>query len=165
MSKVVGLIKGLSSDVVAFAVIFVAVAAYGLYRGKESLVSLLISIYLGMAAYNTSAFLKSFLILKQNNTQVFFSHLIVYLVLVIIINLVISRIIGATFVMSKMRNWLDIALLSIAVVASFVVIAFNTLSLSLAYSPNLLSASLLASGTALLWTLIASFVIVFFAGR
>ena len=69
-----GIFRGLSSDVVAMAVIFLAVMAYGLYRGKESLVSLLLSLYIGMTAYNSSAFLKSLIFFKQNNTQIFFPY-------------------------------------------------------------------------------------------
>ena len=159
------LIKNLSSDVVAIAVIIIAVVSYGLYRGKENLVSLLVSLYIGMVAYTSSPFLKSLLFFKQNNTQVFFSKLIVYLILVVVINIVMNRVISPSFAMTRARNYIEIALLAIAVSASAIVIAFNTLSLSLAYTPSLISGNILASSTALFSTLISSLVIIFFCGR
>lgn len=165
MTKIIGFTRGLSSDIVAFAVIFVAVMSYGLYRGKESLVSLIISLYLGVAAYSSSAFLKSLLFFKGNNTQVFLSKALVFLVIVILINFVINKIIGVTFSMSKVRNWIEIAILSVVVVASTIVIAFNILSFSPIYSPSLLPVSLLASGLALFWTMVGSLVVIFFVAR
>ncbi|HAO64769.1 TPA: hypothetical protein DCQ44_02175 [Candidatus Taylorbacteria bacterium] len=160
-----GLLKGLSSDVMALAVFFLAVLSYGLYRGKESLFSLLLSLYLAMTLYSSSTFLKSLLFFRQNNIQLFFSRLIVYFIIVIAINFLINRIIGVRFRMSKIRDWFEVVAMSVAVVASFIVIAFNILALSLAYTPSLLPVSLLSSGTALVWTFIGSFVIVFFAAR
>lgn len=165
MTNIISFFKGLSSDVIAFAIIFLAVAAYGLYRGKESLVSFLISLYLGMIAYTSAPFLKSLLFFKDNSTQIFFSKAVVYLIVVIAINFAVSKIIGVGFAMSKVRNWIEIAALSVAVAASAIVIAFNALSLQLIYTSSLISTSVLASGVALFWTLIGSLVIVFLATR
>ena len=67
--------------------------------------------------------------------------------------------------MSRMRDWLEVLAMSVAVTASFIVISFNILSLSAAYTPSLIAAHILASSTALFWTLVGSFVIVFFAAR
>jgi len=153
------------SDLITFAIIFVAVSAYGLYRGKESLVSLLISLYLGKIVYASSTFLNSLLFFKENSNQIFFSKLIIFAVIVFGINFVISKIIGVNFSLSKVRNWIEIGVLALAVSASAVVIAFNTLGLSVAFTPHILSISILTSASALFWTLIGSLVILFFTAR
>jgi hypothetical protein len=159
------LIKGFSSDVVAVGAIFIAIISYGLYRGKEGLMALLFSLYLGLTVYNSSAFLKSFVFFNENNTQIFFSKLIVYLAVVVLINLAIDRIISVSFVMSKIRNWFEVVALTAAITCSLVVIGFNSLSLSLAYNPSLLSASLLGSDITLFWTLGASILIMFLSSK
>ncbi len=157
--------RNLSTDVILTAIGVAVLMAYGFYLGKEKLVSLLVSLYLGTLLFSLFPFLANVTLFKENATQVAISHIIIFAIFVLGSEFILRKIISPGFSFSRVRGWMDIGLLSAANIGSLIVIGYKLLSFDAFYQPTLISISVLASSVTFFWTVIVSLVVLYFASK
>ncbi len=157
--------RNLSSDVILTAIGVAILAGYGFYSGKQKLISLLISLYLGAILFTVFPYMNVVTLFKQTPAQLSISRIIIFALFVIAFEFILRKIVAPTFSFSKIRSWLDIVLLSSANIATLIVIGYKLLGFSSFYQPTIIGSTILASTITFFWTMVGSLVILYFTSK
>src|SRR5262245_14971416 len=86
-----------STDIIVIFILFVLVAAYGFYRSKGKLISLILSFYPAILLFLNFPYTNSLLIFNKTASQIFISKCIIFLIFLVPIHLILNRIISSTY--------------------------------------------------------------------
>lgn len=109
-------------------IIVVAIlTALSFYKGKSTLFSLILSFYPAAIMYASFPYKAKFIFFNANNSQIFYSHALIFLVFFTLSFLVSRRIVFSTGTRAGIIGFIDALFLSIAVVVLTVALTFHVL--------------------------------------
>ncbi len=123
----------ITTDVLIIFAVFILLSLYSLRYGKSYIVSLLISLYVGILAFLSFPYLEDATLLKSSEVQITLSHLAVFLVGIIIIHKIILRFIYIEYSYRKIFKYIEVGLLSGATTALFFAFLYHTIPFATIY--------------------------------
>ncbi len=150
-----GFIQGFSTDFLIIIIAAVLLFFYGIYRGTHKLTALLFSVYIATLLYTVFPF--TFVVISTT-----WSNIIIWGVLVVSVKTIIERLISLPLSFSKIRTWIESGLLTGALVVSLTFILYTFLGFATIYAPTIISTTILTSGTNFFWSIIVSFLVLYY---
>lgn len=120
--------------IVALVVILICVYCY--YKGKGVIAALIVSFYPAILMYKFFPYTENFVFFKQNSTQIFFSHLLILVVLFLISFYAMNSLIRNGYSRSGIPGIIDSLLLGLSFVALCLVVLFHVLPATNVYDIN-----------------------------
>ncbi len=124
----------ITTDVIIIFVVFILLSLYGLRFGKSYIISLLISLYLGILSFLSFPYLEEATLLKSSEVQITLSHIVIFLIGVIIIHTILLRIIYVEYSHKKFFKYIEVGLLSGATTALFFAFLYHTIPFATIYN-------------------------------
>jgi hypothetical protein len=149
-----GKIFSVSSDVLIIVVIAIALTAYGLMWGKQKIIALILSLYIG-------AFIFSFIPFNITGTL---AQVAAFAAITGIMTFLIERMIIADFSFSKIRKFIEAGFLGIAGTMLLMLLSYHLIEIGSLYNFGS-GIDILFSAKYLFWWLVAPLVILFFNSR
>ncbi len=151
----------LTIDIIVLVLIFIIFLFYGIYFGRNRLISLVLAFYPAMFLYNLFPYLAKLIIL-HGDTLILLNKVIIFLIFLILFDIIISRFIFADSGGGS-GHYLRLAGCSLALVILIVSFSYSIISLDSVYnfSPKI-DALFTASGTSVFWWDLAPLGLLFF---
>jgi len=121
---------------IATVVIILTVAAlfgFSLRYGKDRIIALIISIYIGLLVFLHFPYTEKLLFLQGSDSSILLSRGIVYLGFVLLVYIVIEKVIWAEYP-NGVRRYLDAFTLSLTAAALLLALAYNILPIASFYA-------------------------------
>jgi hypothetical protein len=122
----------ISMDVVVLAGLFILFLAYGIYFGRDKIISALLSFYPAEFLFEHFPFLSK-LIFLHGDLYILLNKVLIFLVFFVPINIIVARFVFSDSGYGSVKV-LRIAGLSLAAVVSILLFTYSVLNLDLAYN-------------------------------
>ncbi|HZS42872.1 MAG TPA: hypothetical protein VFA52_01500 [Candidatus Paceibacterota bacterium] len=150
------------ADLSILVILFILTAVYGLYWGKQRLVSLILAFYPAILLFLNFPYVNNLLLIKATAGQIFVSKCVIFLIFLIPIHLIFNRFVFGDFGFNSNRKFLQAAILSISILILIIVFFYRVVPLTNVYSVSLPLARYLSTSKDFFWWLLVPFVGLFF---
>lgn len=158
-------LAGISADFLILAIIFLAIFFYGFFRGKEKIISLILSLYISAFLYIYSGFLNSIILFKQNQSQMVLSKIVVFLAVAVLIHFLLNRFVRGLYSGSRFRNILENVLLSLSATGLLISFSYHIIPIQKFYNFSPAIDQIFASSLSFTIWLLIPIVCFFFLSR
>lgn len=158
-------LAGISADFLILAIIFLAIFFYGFFRGKEKIVSLILSFYISAFLYIYSGFLNSIILFKQNQSQMVLSKIVIFLIVAAILHFLLNRFVRGLYSGSRFRNILENILLSLSATCLLISFSYHIIPIQKFYNFSTAVDQIFASSFSFTIWLFVPIVYLFFLSR
>ena len=136
--------------------------AFAYKGGKDRIITLIISLYIGLLLYMNFPYAEQLLVFKASEMQIWFSNVIIFLVFVLVIHKIVGRVIFAAYPHDAMHKWMEA--IGLAAVASALLLAFvyHALPITTIYDLSPHIDKLFEPTQLFFWWLLAPFIVLFF---
>ena len=124
-----------TTDVLIIFAVF-AVLFFLAVREKSTIVSIIISLYVGILTFLSFPFLEQATFLKSSETQITLSHIFIFIVLVYVVHLITRRVIYVEYPYGGIMKYAQAILLSLAATALIFAFFYHTLPVGALYDFN-----------------------------
>jgi hypothetical protein len=112
---------------ITLLVVIAILTALSFYKGKSTLFSLIVSFYPAAILYASFPYKEKFILFKDTNQHIFYSHAIIFAVFFALSFLIARRIVHSDGTRAGFVGFLDALFLSISVVILTLTLCFHTL--------------------------------------
>jgi len=154
----------ITTDIIIIFAVFVGLFFYSVQYGKSNIVSLLISLYVGILTFLSFPYLEEVTFLKSSEVQVTLSHIAVFIVGVLIMHTIVRRVIYTEYSGSKLFRFMGAGLLSATITGLLFAFLYHTIPFATLYDFGD-SIDNLFSSQYFFWWLIAPIVALFITSR
>lgn len=158
-------VTNMSLDTVILITIFVVLLVYGLRYGKYRMISLVLSFYIVIPIISFFPYLQNLSILGESANATLYSQIGVFLLIVIFLNIILSRFICEEFPSRGMRRFFEAGLLSISSGGLLLAISYHIIPITALYDFAAPVDSLFASAAMFFWWLIIPLAVLLFTVR
>lgn len=108
-------------------IVFVILSVFALYIGREIIFSSITSFYPAIVVYKAFPYIDSVILLNKSSQQIFYSHLLVFIIIFLPIFFAVQRVIYASGGGVGIWGIIDATLLSISVISLSLVLTLHIL--------------------------------------
>lgn len=155
----------LSLDTIILATVFLAFFIFGLKFGKRNIISLLLSLYVSIPIMLFFPYLQKISFLGETNKTVLYSQIGLFVLIVIFINIVLSRLMSFELYNRGLRRLIENGIIALASSGLLITISYHIINVSELYDFAGQIDAVFASTTMLFWWMIAPLVVIFFTTR
>lgn len=160
-----GAVTNMSLDTIILITIFVVFLVYGLRYGKYRMISLVISFYIVIPIISFFPYLNTLSFLGESVNAITYSQIGVFLLIVIFLNVILSRFICEEFPSRGLRRLVEAGLLSASSGGLLLAIAYHIIPITALHDFAGPIDALFASATMFFWWLIIPLAVLLFTVR
>lgn len=112
---------------ITLLIVIAVLTALSFYKGKSTLFSIIVSFYPAAIFYESFPYKSNFIMFKDTNLHVFYSHAIIFAVFFVLSFMIARRIVHSDGMRSGFVGFLDALFLSASVVLLTMTLCFHTL--------------------------------------
>jgi len=132
-TKVTDLTSVFSYDLAVIAVAAILLFIFALRYGKESILSLIFSLYVGLLVFLHFPYMEQFLFFKESATQLLLSKALIFLVFVVISYVILNRVVYSDYSPGVPGRWFEAGLLSGAAILLLLAFSYQILPVTTLY--------------------------------
>ncbi len=161
MNNYISTFTSLSSDTLILIILATIFLFIGLRIGKNTLVSIILSLYLSVLLYSNSFFVNSLIFVSKDPAKLFWNHLAIFALFFVPIYLILSKIISVEGDRGPLKL-LKIGILALVSTGLLIAIFYHVLSIAPIYNFSSAIDNLFASSRAFTIWLILPLITMFF---
>jgi len=165
IGNVTSFIQAFSIDVFVIAALFAALFAYTLYHGKESIITLILSLYVALLVFIHFPYKERFLLFTETEMQHLISNALIFGVFVIVSYLAFAPLLRNRYAGHTRKRWFEALLLSAATIALLIAFSYHVLPIASLYTFGEQIAGLFAPSQLFFWWLVAPVAVLLLVGR
>ncbi|MES2213278.1 MAG: hypothetical protein V4473_00380 [Patescibacteria group bacterium] len=150
----------LTTDLIVLGIILLIFFFYGIYFGKNRLISLIVSFYPAMFLYGIFPFATKLMILHGGNL-ILLNKILIFLIFLIPLDIIIARFVSVDSGYGGAEHYLRIGVSALILVALTLIFTYSVISFDSLYNFSSHIDALFTS-TRIFWWYIAPFAILFF---
>jgi hypothetical protein len=163
--EVVRTITGVSLDILVLAILFVALAAYAFYFGKNKLIAFILAFYPAILLFQAFPYTENLTFWRGSADQVVFSKLLIFLVFFILLNVVLLKVVSGEFAYSRSGKFFQVGILALSGVIILLAFSHYFLPLKGMYTFSSATEKIFAIRDGVFWWFLVPLVGVFISNR